>query len=35
MALCGKRAVADLDPHNLLVPRDFEGEWQENATGVG
>ena len=30
MALCGERDVADLGPHNLLVPRDFEGEWQES-----
>ena len=31
MALCGERDVADLGPHNLLVPRDFEGEWQESG----
>lgn len=31
MALCGERDVADLSPHNLLVPRDFEGEWQESG----
>jgi L-lactate dehydrogenase (cytochrome) len=27
MALCGERDVADLGRHNLLVPRDFEGDW--------
>ncbi|MGR3465816.1 alpha-hydroxy acid oxidase [Limimaricola sp.] len=31
MALCGERDVANLGPHNLLVPRDFEGDWQESA----
>ncbi|MGR3498431.1 MAG: alpha-hydroxy acid oxidase [Limimaricola soesokkakensis] len=31
MALCGERDVADLGLHNLLVPRDFEGEWQESG----
>lgn len=28
MALCGETNVADLGRHNLLVPRDFEGQWQ-------
>lgn len=27
LALCGERNVADLGPHNVMVPRDFEGEW--------
>ena len=27
LALCGERDVADLGAHNLLVPRDFEGDW--------
>ncbi len=27
MALCGERDVKALGPHNLLVPKDFEGEW--------
>ncbi|MFC7703961.1 L-lactate dehydrogenase [Plastorhodobacter daqingensis] len=27
MALCGERDVHDLGRHNLLVPKDFEGEW--------
>ena len=27
MALCGERTVTALGPHNVLVPRDFEGEW--------
>ena len=29
MALCGERDVANLDRHNLLIPKDFEGVWQE------
>ncbi|MTI02618.1 alpha-hydroxy acid oxidase [Roseibium sp. RKSG952] len=29
MALCGERNVSDLGRHNLLVPEDFEGRWQE------
>jgi len=29
MALCGERAVTDLGRHNLLVPEDFEGRWQQ------
>ena len=28
MALCGKRDVNDLNRDNLLVPKDFEGNWQ-------
>ncbi|SFR57900.1 alpha-hydroxy acid oxidase [Litoreibacter janthinus] len=27
MALCGERKVQDLGKHNLLVPRDFYGDW--------
>ena len=27
MALCGERDVKDLGRHNLLVPKDFEGDW--------
>ncbi|WP_431298580.1 alpha-hydroxy acid oxidase [Tabrizicola sp. BL-A-41-H6] len=27
MALCGERDVKNLGPHNLLIPRDFEGDW--------
>ena len=27
MALCGERDVKALGPHNLLVPKDFEGDW--------
>ncbi|PTX54718.1 L-lactate dehydrogenase (cytochrome) [Litoreibacter ponti] len=27
MALCGERDVHNLDKHNLLVPRDFYGDW--------
>ncbi|MGQ0563448.1 MAG: alpha-hydroxy acid oxidase [Gemmobacter sp.] len=29
MALCGERDVAALGRHNLLVPRDFEGDWAD------
>ena len=28
MALCGRRDVTTLDPEVLLVPQDFEGNWQ-------
>ena len=27
MALCGERDVKALGAHNLLVPKDFEGDW--------
>lgn len=29
MALCGETQVRDLGRHNLLVPEDFEGRWQD------
>ena len=29
MALCGERDVKALGRHNLLVPRDFEGDWAD------
>jgi L-lactate dehydrogenase (cytochrome) len=29
MALCGERDVAGLGRHNLLIPKDFEGVWQD------
>ncbi|KIC09626.1 lactate dehydrogenase [Leisingera sp. ANG-M1] len=29
MALCGERSVEALGRHNLLVPQDFGGRWQE------
>lgn len=29
MALCGERSVGALGRHNLLVPADFEGRWQD------
>ncbi len=29
MALCGERNVGDLGRHNLLVPEDFGGRWQD------
>ncbi len=29
MALCGERNVAGLGRHNLLIPKDFEGVWQD------
>ncbi|MEM6305635.1 MAG: alpha-hydroxy acid oxidase [Pseudomonadota bacterium] len=28
MALCGETSVGDLGRHNLLIPEDFEGRWQ-------
>ena len=28
MALCGETQVNDLGAHNLLIPEDFEGRWQ-------
>ncbi len=31
MALCGEKDVHDLGPHNLLVPRDFRGEWEPHG----
>ncbi len=29
MALCGETNVNDLGRHNLLVPKNFEGDWQD------
>jgi L-lactate dehydrogenase (cytochrome) len=29
MALCGETHVDNLGRHNLLIPRDFEGHWQD------
>lgn len=29
MALCGERNLADLGRHNLLIPKGFEGNWQD------
>jgi L-lactate dehydrogenase (cytochrome) len=29
MALCGEKNVAGLGRHNLLIPRDFNGVWQD------
>ena len=29
MALCGETQVAHLGRHNLLVPKNFQGEWQD------
>jgi len=29
MALCGESSVEALGKHNLLVPKVFEGEWQD------
>ncbi|MEL7100029.1 MAG: alpha-hydroxy acid oxidase [Pseudomonadota bacterium] len=29
MALCGETDVANLGRHNLLIPSDFEGHWQQ------
>ena len=33
MALCGERDVKNLGRHNLLVPKDFEGDWAEGNEG--
>lgn len=27
MALCGEKDIKTVGPHNLLVPKDFEGDW--------
>jgi len=29
MALCGERDINNLGRHNLLIPKDFEGNWQD------
>jgi len=29
MALCGEKDIAGLGRHNLLIPKDFEGIWQD------
>ncbi|MBD82843.1 MAG: alpha-hydroxy-acid oxidizing enzyme, partial [Oceanibulbus sp.] len=29
MALCGETQIANLGRHNLLIPRNFGGDWQE------
>ncbi|MGB7243936.1 MAG: alpha-hydroxy acid oxidase [Sulfitobacter sp.] len=29
MALCGETNVSNLGRHNLLIPQDFEGRWQD------
>lgn len=29
MALCGERSVRDLGRHNLLIPKNFSGDWQD------
>ena len=29
MALCGETSVKDLGKHNLLIPKDFGGDWQD------
>ena len=29
MALCGETKVTGLGRHNLLVPKHFEGDWQD------
>ena len=29
MALCGETHVDNLGRHNLLIPKDFEGRWQD------
>jgi len=29
MALCGEKNLAALGRHNLLIPKGFEGDWQD------
>ena len=29
MALCGERDIANFGAHNLMIPKDFEGDWQD------
>jgi L-lactate dehydrogenase (cytochrome) len=29
MALCGERDIARFGPQNLLIPKDFEGDWKD------
>ncbi len=29
MALCGETSIKDLGKHNLLIPKNFEGDWQD------
>ena len=29
MALCGERDIANFGPHNLMIPKDFEGDWKD------
>ncbi|MEM8849703.1 MAG: alpha-hydroxy acid oxidase [Pseudomonadota bacterium] len=31
MALCGERDIHDVGPHNLLIPKDFRGEWEPHG----
>ena len=33
MALCGEKDVRALGRHNLLVPRGFEGDWEQEGPG--
>ncbi len=30
MALCGERDIKNFGAHNLMIPKDFEGDWKEN-----
>jgi L-lactate dehydrogenase (cytochrome) len=31
MALCGEKDIHDVGPHNLLIPKDFRGEWEPHG----
>ena len=31
MALCGERDIARFGAHNLMIPKDFEGDWRETG----
>jgi len=35
MALCGETQIANLGRHNLLIPRNFGGDWQERPRDPG
>ena len=30
MALCGERDIKNFGPHNLMIPKHFEGDWLES-----
>ena len=34
MAFCGRRDIRDFDASNVLIPKDFEGDWLGDPYGV-